>query len=96
MVAKKSIINALKEAGFERQNSMSECMEAKNRAYFIQVTSRAKQGWKHTFHNPHTNELLEFEMYWMTRITPGAQRSIKLNKNNEPIINSIITDFINN
>ena len=32
----------------------------------------------------------------MTLITPGEQRSIKLNKNNEPIINSIITDFINN
>lgn len=75
---------------------MSECMESQNRSYFIQVTSRAKQGWKHMFHNPNNKELLEFEMYWMTLTSFGDRRSIKLNKNNEHIIDSIITEFMQN
>lgn len=96
MVSKKSIIKTLKETGFERQKSILDCMESQNRSYFIQVTSRSKQGWKYIFHNPKTNERLEFERYWMTFIDSKVNHSIKLNKDNELSIDSIITNFIRN
>jgi|GEM_PF-3650069 hypothetical protein len=96
MVSKKSIIKALKEAGFEKQKSILDSMESQNRSYVIQVTSRSKQGWKYIFYNPKTNERIEFERYWMTFIDSNVNHSIKLNKNNELSIDSIITNFIRN
>ena len=94
MISKKNIIQQLKEAGFVKTDSISACMESERRSYFIQVTSRSKQGWKHIFHNPMSGESLEFEMYWMTYTGAGKAYSIKLNEVNERTINSIITKFL--
>lgn len=94
MISKRKIIQVLKEAGFERRDSISDCMKSKKRSYFIQVISRSKQGWRHIFHNPATEERLEFNMYWMTVIGACGAYSIKLNENNESSIDSIISKFI--
>ncbi len=65
-----------------------------SRSYFIEVTSRSKQGWKHIFYNPKTNERLVLEMYWMSLIDKSGKHSIKLNESNERLINSLISNFL--
>lgn len=94
MFSKKSIIQYLKEQGFEKQVSISDCLESVNRSYFIQVTSRSKQGWKHIFCNPRTKERLELEIYMMYLKTDESSYLVKLNKNNEELINLLISNFL--
>lgn len=95
MISKKTIIKVLKEEGFEKQNSISEILQSANRSYFVQVTSRSKQGWKHIFYNPNTKEYLEFEGYLMSfKRADESSCSVKLNKDNEKFIDSLISDFL--
>lgn len=95
MVSKKEIITYLKtEAKFEQEDSMMNCKFNKNRSYFVEVLSRNKNGWTHVFYNPVTDEILEFNRYFMSLYSKDNDSTVKLNKNNEECIDSLIKIFL--
>lgn len=95
MVSKKEIIKYLTSIEkFEHIDKISNIFS--DRVYFVEVTSRSKEGWTHVFYNYQNDKILKFNRYYMTLYGPDNYGyEVKLNKNNKSHIKSLIVQFLN-
>lgn len=92
MIKKKDIIKYLESKGFEKRDSYLDCYNFPERCYFVEVNRRSKLFWTHVFINPKNDERLEFNMYFMFHVTPQGTYTLKLNKENEDLIEKLINN----